>query len=191
MFGRGATIVQICVGFVKPKFLVYALKHVSFLGLMGCWILTLLFVYRGAHALMQGDRPTLPEVDQHLKYNDQRITDLHDEVNDNFKKLDADRLARKDVSDARYKDLADRLHSIEHDVSFMYGGGIIGTTLVSILLTLNIIKVTKTEDKIKMYPTHLNRTDDVDLTQAMMYSEALQDLVRRELDKRRAREKVD
>lgn len=180
----GTDLLGILGAFVKPKLLILCLSNLALFGLGSVWVLTGAFIVRGVQ-VVTSDKPTLPEVNEHLRYDDRRIDDITGSIGERLDRLENDRDQRRKVSDDRYKDLADRLHSIEHDVTFLYGGGIIGTTLVSILLTLNVVKVSKAESKIKDHPIYLRRTAEEDLETADLYADYLREVTRRTRENKR------
>lgn len=122
-FFRGRSMLEIIAALAKPKMLLMAVTSGTFMT-AGFLLLSVVMLVRGANRVFvtQVDEPTIPEIERHLETHDTRL-DKHDEridklvdlINSKFDRLEEDRQNRKKDSDARYE-------SLQHDVTYLYGG---------------------------------------------------------------------
>jgi hypothetical protein len=177
-FQRGRTLLEYLGALAKPKLVLLLIANLPIVALVTLWVVIGAMAVRGYDVMQRPDMPSIPELQQHLEWNDRRLDTVDGDIT---KRLDRMEEAR----DARYKALSDGLDSVKHDVTFVYGGGIIGTAIVSLLLTLNIVKVRSAESKIDQYKPgfrYKNQIDDLD--QATVLRDYLTEAIRGELDKR-------
>lgn len=167
-------MLELLTAVVKPKLIGLAFSNLFFVGLSALWLLVIVFAYQGYRVASRPDSPTIPELQQHLEFNDGRLDKIDGDISKRLDRLEDDRRERREVSDARYKKLGEELDGVKHDVTFIYGGGIIGTTIVSLLLTLNVVRVKNTEVKIDRYrPSFAYKNQPEDLETARLLRDYL------------------
>jgi hypothetical protein len=184
-FQRGRPLLEYLGALAKPKLLLLLIANLPIVALVTLWVVIGAMAVRGYEVMQRPDMPSIPELQQHLEWNDKRLDAVDNDVTKRLDRLEEDRERRRETSDNRYKALSDGLDSVKHDVTFVYGGGIIGTAIVSLLLTLNIVKVRSAESKIDQYkPGFRYKNDPLDIDQAEVLRDYLTEAIRGELDKR-------
>jgi hypothetical protein len=184
-FQRGRPLLEYLGALAKPKLFMLLMANLPIVALGALWLVIGAMAVRGYDVMERPDMPSIPELQQHLEWNDKRLDAVDNDVTKRLDRLEEDRERRRETSDTRYKALSDGLDSVKHDVTFAYGGGIIGTAIVSFLLTLGIVKVRSAESKIEQYKPgfrYKNQIDDLD--QATVLRDYLTEAIRTELDKR-------